>query len=512
MSVVEKLVPVELKQNAVLFSRAKIVLGAAFFLLIIAVIMGIRQYSLGFAGSAVVIFFCGALMPGVVPLLKQTRSLLVTGNLITLILFALMTYLIIMFGGVVSQVTPWYVAVVILGVMMAGFRSGVFWGVVASGVYLVMFLAQLRGWDLPMPPIELVGTFVNYLVLIITMIALGLIYEKTSFTSQHNLELEKIRSQKMAEELSQAIDEIGMVMSGVAEYDLSRMVTGHYQGKLEELKVTINRSLSIMNELIAQVMAASNDINSGSQQMQVSAETLASGTAMQASSLEEISSSMETVGAQSKANDDGSAQVKQLTQQTLNDVRLGNQRMETMLHSMVKINEKSLDVSKVIKVIDEIAFQTNLLALNAAVEAARAGKFGKGFAVVAEEVRSLAGRSSVAAKNTTEMIQGSIKEVENGVKNADQMAESLASISGSMDKINDLIGKISVSSKEQSVGVKEINEGINRVNHVVQQNATISEQSASAAEKLAEHAAQLENMITRFRLAKQHRLLTQQTQ
>ena len=501
LELVERMIPDELKHSSLLYSRARIVLGVGFFMMIIAVIMGLRQLAAGLTGSAAIIFFAGALMPLMVVVLKRSKSLMITGNIITAILFCLMTYLIIKFGGIVSQVTPWYVAVVTLGVMMAGFRSGIAWGAVAVTVYITIYIAQISGWELSMPPIVMTGTFINYLVLIATMIALGLIYEKTSFTSQQSLETERAQSQKMAEDLSLAFDEISYVMKGVAEYDLTRDISGEYDGKLGNLKETINRSLSIMNGLITHLSNTSNDINADSQQMHVSAQSLASGTSAQASSLQEISSSMETVGSQSKSNSDHSEQVKQLTEETLTEVRTGNHRMETMLQSMAMINEKSQGVRKVIKVIDEIAFQTNLLALNAAVEAARAGKYGKGFAVVAEEVRNLAGRSSEAAKDTTELIESSIKEVETGVSNTDQIAESLTSISTSMEKVNDLIGEISASSSEQSKSVKEINEGVSRVNEVVQQNASISEQSAATAEKLSKHSSELDQMISRFRLA-----------
>jgi methyl-accepting chemotaxis protein len=501
MSFSERLIPDEFKVDPMSYSRARILLGAAFFLMIISLVMGIKQFVQGRTLAAVVIFICGALMPLMVPILRKTKSLIITGNIITTILFFLISSLVLRFGGAVSLVAPWYTAVVILGVMMAGFRSGVIWSCLAFIVYTVIYVAQISGWDLTIPPLSVTGTFVNYTLLIVTVISLGLIYEKTSFGSQKNLALEKNKSQEMADNLSQAIDEISFVMGGVAEYDLSRVINGQYVGKLGELKDTVNRSLTIINDLVARLTSTSNEININSQQMYVSSQSLASGASMQASSLEEISSSMETVGSQSKSNDDTSEQVKQLTTQTLNEVRLGNDRMQTMLSSMSNINEKSQNVSKVIKVIDEIAFQTNLLALNAAVEAARAGKFGKGFAVVAEEVRSLAGRSSVAAKDTTELIESSMGEVENGVKNADHMAESLTTINESMDKINDLIGEISSASKEQSNSVREINQGITRVNEVVQQNASISEQSAGTAEKLSVHSSDLEQIITRFKLA-----------
>ncbi len=502
MQFTDRLIPEELKQNALIFSRAKITLGFSVFIFFLSILMGFRQIAVQLYASAPPVFACGAIMPFMIPLLRKTKSLAITGNTIIFIFFSLLTYLMLHFGGIYTQVTLWYVFIPALGYMLVGYRSGILWGIAMFIVFTTFFIAQFNGWGMQIEKAELVSHFLNYLFIFVTMFLLGLVYEKVSFNSQVNLAAEQKRSQKMADELSQAIDEVDHVMTGVAEYDLSRSVKGEYEGKLGKLKLTINRSITIINELISQVINTSNNISDGSQQMRDSAQSLASGTSMQASSLEEISTSMETVGSQSKANNDSSEQVRQLTGQALNEVQLGNQRMNIMLESMSNINEKSLGVSKVIKVIDEIAFQTNLLALNAAVEAARAGKFGKGFAVVAEEVRNLAGRSSVAAKNTTELIQDSIGEVENGVKNADQMAESLTTINERMDKINKLIEEISNSSKEQSNGVKEINLGISRVNDVVRQNSSISEESASTAEELANQSSHLQQIISNFQLAR----------
>ncbi len=246
-----------------------------------------------------------------------------------------------------------------------------------------------------------------------------------------------------------------------------------------------------LNRLIKNVKNIAANVAAGIQQLSNSAQTLSTGATEQASSTEEISSSMNEVEAQTKLNRDNASQAQQVSDQTRKTIQKGNSQMEVMVQSMKTINNTSSEVSKVIKVIDEIAFQTNLLALNAAVEAARAGKYGKGFAVVADEVRALAGRSAEAAKDTTELIEKSIKGVESGVQNADETAKILADIIHSVEKMNDLLSEIAAGSIEQTTSIEEVNNGLAQVNAVVQQNASISEENASAAEELKAQVRQL---------------------
>jgi len=181
----------------------------------------------------------------------------------------------------------------------------------------------------------------------------------------------------------------------------------------------------------------------------------------------------------------------------------GNQQMSEMLESMSKIVETSHNVSIVINTIEEIAFQTNLLALNAAVEAARAGKYGKGFAVVAEEVRNLASRSATAAKDTTLLIENSIKEVENGMKNSKQTAEILGEIVEKVETVNDIIDEIAKNSREQKDAVDEINVGLSQVNDGVQQNSAISQEVAAATRKLTNQALQQKKRVENFSVSQQ---------
>jgi methyl-accepting chemotaxis protein len=303
--------------------------------------------------------------------------------------------------------------------------------------------------------------------------------------------------------LQEAIGNVNTVLGAVAKGDLSHSITGEYSGELSRLKANTNDSIVMLGHLMSQVIEASQQVNTGAQELSRSSQVLASGTTQQAGTLEEVASSMDEIENRTKANRDNAGQAQELTHQTIKMVTDGNHQMESMLQSMKQISESSAQVSKVIKTIDEIAFQTNLLALNAAVEAARAGKYGKGFAVVAEEVRNLASRSAEAAKNTAELIEGSILEVKKGVQNADSTASVLEKITAGINQSDSLINEISAASVEQANSVEEINKGLTEVNNVVQQNSSISEQSASASEELSAQAARLQEIMSMFILSRQ---------
>ena len=268
----------------------------------------------------------------------------------------------------------------------------------------------------------------------------------------------------------------------------------------DAVRGALQKSCADLNEVMSQIHAGAEQMASGASQVTDSSQSLSQGATEQASSLEEISSSMAQLGDQTKTNAENASQANQLATVSQKAAEKGNNQMQEMVAAMAEINQSSQNISKINKVIDEIAFQTNLLALNAAVEAARAGKHGRGFAVVAEEVRSLAGRSSQAAKETAALIEGSAEKTTRGSDIANQTAESLNEIFASINQVSELVTEIASASNEQAQGIAQINQGLGQIDQVAQQTTANAEESAAAAEELSAQANQLKAMLARFTL------------
>jgi methyl-accepting chemotaxis protein len=255
-----------------------------------------------------------------------------------------------------------------------------------------------------------------------------------------------------------------------------------------------------LNLLIAELRSSTQQIATGANQVSDSSQSLSQGATEQAASLEQITSSMTEMAAQIKTNAENAGIANQLSMQGRDAAEKGNNQMEDMMAAMEEINKSGQNISKIIKVIDEIAFQTNLLALNAAVEAARAGRHGKGFAVVAEEVRNLAARSATAAKETAELIEGSVKKAENGTEIASQTRTALVEIVASVTKVTDLVGEIAAASNEQAQGISQVNQGLGQIDQVTQQNTANAEESAAAAEELSSQGTHLQELMSKFKI------------
>ncbi|MEZ4600094.1 MAG: methyl-accepting chemotaxis protein [Syntrophotaleaceae bacterium] len=288
-------------------------------------------------------------------------------------------------------------------------------------------------------------------------------------------------------------DEVVAAFEKLAAGDFTFEAHGVIRQPLER----VNRSL---NDLMLQIQAAGEQISNGSGQVADTGQSLAQGATEQASSLEEISASVTQMAAQTKANAENAAQASQLSGQAHKAGEKGTASMQEMVQAMDRINAASQNISKIIKVIDEIAFQTNLLALNAAVEAARAGQHGKGFAVVAEEVRSLAARSAKAAHETSALIEDSVNLTRQGGQIADETSVALAEIVQGITKVNDLVLEIAAASNEQALGISQIHQGLGQIDQVTQQNTANAEESAAAAEVLSSQAEQLRHMLSKFHL------------
>jgi methyl-accepting chemotaxis protein len=262
------------------------------------------------------------------------------------------------------------------------------------------------------------------------------------------------------------------------------------------LAVVITMSIiKPIKRIIDALTAGSEQVAAASGQVSAASQSLAEGATEQAAGLEETSSSLEEMSSMTKQNADNAQQANTLASEARKAADTGTESMGRMNQAIREIQKSSDETSKIIKVIDEIAFQTNLLALNAAVEAARAGEAGKGFAVVAEEVRNLAMRSAEAAKNTSNMIEESVKNAKNGVDIATEVGKVLEEIVQGVGKTTDLISEIAAASQEQAQGIDQVNTAVAQMDKVTQQNAANAEESASASEELSSQAESMNDIV-----------------
>ena len=298
--------------------------------------------------------------------------------------------------------------------------------------------------------------------------------------------------------LSKNLNEKEEIALRIADGDLTVEVP--VASDKDVLSIAMQKMATSLRQIIAHLKTAGEEIAAGAVQVSDASQTLSQGATEQASSLEEINSSMVEMATQTKVNAENAAEADKLAREAREAAVDGNGQMQRMVSAMDEIDQSSQNISKIIKVIDEIAFQTNLLALNAAVEAARAGKHGKGFAVVAEEVRNLAARSSKAARETATLIESSVVKTSNGSAMANETAHKLNEIVEAIGKVTNLVEGIAAASNEQAQGISQVNGGLNQIDHVTQRNTANAEESAAASEELSGQAAGVQNLLTRFRI------------
>lgn len=296
------------------------------------------------------------------------------------------------------------------------------------------------------------------------------------------------------------IGEIAVVLDSLSMGDCTIQVMEDYKGDFVSIKTSLNAIIDNMNNTYSDINRSADQVANGSSQVSSAAQALSQGATEQASSIQQLSASITEIAGEVNKNANNSRLASQLSLDASSEVEAGNEHMQKMVEAMAEITETSKEIEKIIKTIEDIAFQTNILALNAAVEAARAGAAGKGFAVVADEVRNLASKSAEAAKNTTSLIESSIKAVENGTKIADETAKSLNRIIDGAKKTTDLIGEISKSSEGQASSINQITLGIDQISAVVQTNSATAEESAATSEEMSGQAQKLKELLSFLKL------------
>jgi methyl-accepting chemotaxis protein len=302
--------------------------------------------------------------------------------------------------------------------------------------------------------------------------------------------------------ISKPVGKLVAAADRIADGDLNMHIDIDSKDEIGQLGEAFRKMSDNLNEIMGNIQTAADQVAAGARQISALSVSLSQGATEQASSVEQLTASIEEISSQTQQNADASNQANELAEAAKRNALNGNAQMKEMLGAMDEINTAAQNISKIIKVIDEIAFQTNILALNAAVEAARAGQHGKGFAVVAEEVRNLAARSANAAKETTELIEGSIRKTDVGTKIAQETANALQQIVDDVSRVAALVDSIATASNEQAIGINQINQGIMQVSQVVQQTSANLEEGAATSEELSAQANLLNEQVKRFKLRK----------
>lgn len=300
--------------------------------------------------------------------------------------------------------------------------------------------------------------------------------------------------------VSDPINDLMMVMQEQAKNNLAVSMDKEYQGVFGDLKEAYNQANENINRVLQQATSVTNQVAVQVGQLKDSSQSLASGAEEQSAAVEEVSSNLAQTDSQVRSNAENAGVASRLTTETADIAADGQNKMASMTDAMAAISESSDDITKIIKVIDDIAFQTNLLALNAAVEAARAGQHGKGFAVVAQEVRNLAARSAKAAKETADLIDDSGRRVKGGVTIVEETGKVLGSIVENVLKVKDIVSEIAAASDEQTKGIAQINQSMGQVSSAANSSSNRSMELANSSDELSSLTDQLAKEIGRFDL------------
>jgi methyl-accepting chemotaxis protein len=293
---------------------------------------------------------------------------------------------------------------------------------------------------------------------------------------------------------------LGAALKALANGDLSFRITEKFPVKYEALKASFNESTESLGRALRGIRQAAFEVSRGAGEIEAGNQNLSQRTEQQASSLEETASSMDQMTGTVRQNAGNAEQANQLAVAARSQADTGVAVVATAIKAMGEINDSSKKIGDIIGVVEEIAFQTNLLALNAAVEAARAGDQGRGFAVVAGEVRSLAGRSAVAAKEIKGLIRDSMQKVEEGASLVSESGQTLERIVTSVKKVSDIIAELAAGSQEQLSGIEQVNRAVTQLDQMTQQNAALVEEASAASKNMASRSQAMSDMLDRYKL------------
>jgi methyl-accepting chemotaxis protein len=296
-------------------------------------------------------------------------------------------------------------------------------------------------------------------------------------------------------------EEILHIAQCQAEHDLTARIEKTYSGDYLKVQESLNNASDIFNQVLHQCVEVTNHLAESVDKLKHSSAELASTAHEQSSASEEVSANITQTESQIQANAENANIANDLTNQTTQIAKAGQEKMQSMTEAMQSIADSSIDISKIIKVIEDIAFQTNLLALNAAVEAASAGQHGKGFAVVAQEVRNLAGRSATAAKETAELIDKSSSRVKSGVSLASETSAVFKDIMQNVVRVKDLVSEIAAACQEQSKAISQVTIAMGQVSSAAESTNQQSLHLANESEQLGHYTEQLQSNIGKFKLS-----------
>ena len=362
--------------------------------------------------------------------------------------------------------------------------------------------------------IILVGVFFSFVIIRMIKTPISEIEDAAIKMAEGDLEVEIAYNSKdelgvLAEQVRRLIHKLQVIIDDENKF-LAKMAAGdftvdsvceqEYTGGFYPLLVSFRGIAEKLNDTMLQINQSSSQVASGSEQVSSGAQALSQGATEQASSVQELAATINEISEKVNQNADNARQANATAGSVSTEMNMCNEKMQQMIQAMGDISNCSSEIGKIIKTIEDIAFQTNILALNAAVEAARAGAAGKGFAVVADEVRNLASKSAEASRNTSALIENSLKAVENGTQIVGETAQSLLQAVNDVNEMTGIIGQISEASSNQADSIAQITMGIDQISSVVQTNSATAEESAAASEELSSQSQLMKSLVERFKL------------